>query len=180
MGRLLSLLKNASGERTLSSAIGRWRQAVSRRIDALEPSYSQAALVGGVQTIADLAAATTVAFDTLVTSQGDDIAFNAATGEFTLAPGYYELDARVQFEGFDTAGTDIATIFWTDSLGNDLAPGAFGVSVPATSGQNVAEQPTVKAFVHVTSTLVVSVVSAGGQGGADVSLGAFATVRKIG
>jgi hypothetical protein len=139
-----------------------------------------AARTGSVQAIADLAAATDVVMNTLVSSHGSAVSFDAATGVFTLQPGFYELDARLAFEGFDTVTTDIAQFVWRDTLGNALANGLVGISVPPASTQNLASQPSAKALIEVTAAVGVVPVSVGGQGGADVSEGSFVSVRKIG
>lgn len=186
MGKLLDFLKAAAGEASLHSKLGQWRQKISVEVDeisssaALSPSYIEVVRRNSVQTIADLAAATVVIFDTTATLVGSDISYNATTGEFTLQPGVYELDARLGFEGFDTAATDIAQFHWEDSLGFDLGQGALGVSVAATNTQNLAAQPSVKAYLDAAVVTIVTLVSAGGQGGADVNVGSYATVRKIG
>jgi hypothetical protein len=179
--KLLDYLKAAAGESSLLSKLGIWRQKVSVAVEALDPAYIEVVRVNSVQTIADLAAQTTILFNSTASQRGlASISYNAATGEFTLQPGAYELDARLGFEGFDTAATDIAQFHWEDSLGFDLGQGALGVSVSTTSTQNLAVQSSVKAFVDLLAVTIVKLVSAGGQGGADVSVGSFATVTKIG
>ncbi|GMV18562.1 MAG: hypothetical protein AMXMBFR56_67860 [Polyangiaceae bacterium] len=182
MGKLLDFLKRTAGEASLHSGLGLWRQKVSAEVDALssEPDYSMAALTGQPQTIVNLANATTIAFNDLISSSGSAIQFLPLTGEFRLlTPGYYELDARLFFEGWDTVATDIATFFWRDVLGNDLAPGALGLALPMGSGQNLSTQATIKALVRVTTPTTVLVAAAGGQGGCDVAVGSFVTVRKV-
>ena len=179
--KLLDFLKVAAGEASLFSKLGIWRQKVSTTLDAHEAAYIEVVRRNSVQTIADLAAATTIVFDSTASQRGlASISYDSATGEFTLQPGAYELDARVGCEGFDTVATDIAQFHWEDSLGFDLGQGALGVSVPPASNQNLAAQPSVKAYLDIIATTVVKLVSAGGQGGADVSVGAHATVLKVG
>src|SRR3990167_8835144 len=178
MGKLLDYLKAAAGEASLFSKLWIWRQKISVAVDALDLAYIEVVRANAVQTIADLAAATPVLFDSTASQRGSAISYNPATGEFTLQPEVYELDARQGFEGFDTAATDIAQFHWEDSLGNDLGQGALGVSIPATSTQNLAAQPSVKAFADLAAVELVKVVSAGGQGGADVRVGSFATVHQ--
>ena len=184
MGLLTGLLSAISGEAPNTPGTHRWRRAVSELLDAVlaSPSYVLAARETSVQVIADLAAATDIVLNASVNSHGSAISFNPATGFFSLLePGLYDLDARIGFEGFDTAASDIAQFVWRDSTGTDLANGSLGSSVPATSTQNIAPQPTVKAYVEVTTVpRNVIPVSVGGQGGADVSVGSFASVRKIG
>ena len=178
--RLLALLKAAAGEASLLSRLGRWRQAISLQVDALAaPTYVLAAQIAG-QAIADLAAATTIIFDSLGASIGSGISLNTATGEFTLGPGIYELDARIDYSGFNTVATDIAYFHWEDSLVNDLSHGAIGVSVPPASTQNLAPQPSVKGVITVTTSAVVRLISSGGQGAAFINTGSHATVKKIG
>ncbi len=178
---LLQYLKAAGGEASLLSRLGVWRQKVSARVDAHEAAYIEVVRLNATQLIANLAIPTDVVFNSTASQRGlASISYDSATGEFTLQPGAYELDARLAFGGFDTEASDIAEFHWKDSSGFDLGQGAAGTSIPAASTRNLAAQPSVKAYLDILATTIVKVVVVGGQGGASVDVGSHATVLKVG
>jgi hypothetical protein len=179
MGKLMDLLKGAAGEGSLHSRLGRWRLAVSKAIDALSTDFIQVQLVAGLS-IADLAAATPLLFDTVMIQRGT-ITYSAADGFFQLgANACYELSTHVRWNTFNDPTTDRANVQWQDSDGNILSTN-FAEVYAQQSTVNAASQPVARTIVCTGSSgLAVRAVSVDGLGAADFGVSSFAIVRKIG
>lgn len=179
MSKLLSLLKAAVGEKSISSRLGQWRLAVSRAIDGRSVKYVMAANTAHAQLIADLGTGTPVVLETVVANQGVD--YDPATGLYTLEPhSFYELGFFPQMGGFNTEATDFAVMFWSNAIGNSLVDNTTSAIYPVTSAQNVASQNAVHIFYGTGDVAEqVHIRSAGGQGSASVGTDSYAFVRRI-
>lgn len=179
MGKVLSLWKSV--EKSLHTRSGSWAKAVSKAVDSLlMPMFAEVKLIDAVQAVADLATGETVLFDTVLSQNG--VTYNASTGRFTLlANSTYELEAHLQFENFGTAD-DVARWRWLDDEGSTLPPGhrVEGKAVPPGSTLGVSGISCAKVVMRTTRDMDVLVFVTGGTGSADISLGSYAIVRKVG
>lgn len=176
--KLLSLLKSASGEASLGSALGRWRQAVTNVIDAMAPKYVITSLTGAPQAIPDLSVSTPIILDTISADGG--VPYNTATGVYSLeANSLYELAFYGLFQVFGTEANDFTTVNWQDSQGNVLVPDVFSVHLPLTTTQNIGTQTTARILYRTTEAIDVRIMSQDGSGSASVG-SSYAIVRKLG
>lgn len=183
MGRLLSLLKVAAGERSLHSAIGKWRIAVSQALDAgsFVPQYNQAR-----RTIdQSFASVGDVILDDVPTSVGN-LAYNTLTGEWTLeAHATYELEFFGFFANFGGVG-DIVQTDWVDSTDTTLVT-PFGATfggyfTPGGLSTIGASNKPVSKVIYRTGAVpeVVKIRVTNLTSTADLQAGSYAIVRRIG
>lgn len=178
MNFLSSLLKTSGAESGLSSALGAWRRAVSRLLDAMSAKYVIAYYAGAGQVIADLSATTTLILDTITANQG--VPYDVATGAFTLEPNsVYELSFHAFFKSFNTVASDYAVVSWQDVAGNVLVSGTPAFCYPMASTENNSQQPVAHVIVKTTTALQVHAVATGGTGAASMGR-SYAVVRKLG
>jgi len=158
---LTGFLQAASGEASLSSALGKWRQQVNILIGQIEAQQShppQAGTQTFVQTEMSSAGAgqvlgpgTTVLFDG---APYGDISYNPATGFFRLLPGHnYRLTAHFALGNYNGEGTNV-TIDWVDAVTNAVLHDGHGAL--CTSGGNPASinaNPTADTFHQVGGTV---------------------------
>lgn len=178
MDFLSSLLKNSGSESSLSSGLGAWRRAVSRLLDAMSPEYVIAYRAGAAQAIGDLSATTPLILDTISASQG--VAYNVATGAFTLKPNtLYELNFYALFRDFNAEATDYAVVAWQDADGNPLVSGTVAFCIPPGSGLNIAPQPVARLIYSSRVEVRVRAVATAGSGAGSMGR-SYAIVRKLG
>lgn len=182
MGRLLSLLKAAAGERSLSGRIGAWRVAVSQALDnAAAQQYNQ------VRRTIDqsFAAAGDVIFDDVPTSVGG-LVYDTATGRWTLDPSTtYELEFFGWFGNFGAA-SDVCQTDWVDAA-NDVLVTPFGATfggyfTPGGLSTIGASNKPVSKVIYRTGSVseVVKVRVTNLTSTVDMQAGSYAIVRKIG
>ncbi len=181
MGRLLSRFRSVGGEKALGSAFGRWCQAVGSLLDGvLNPPYVVVRRASSNQSV-DFTAGEDLVFNAVVEDGG--VAYDPATGVFTLAAGLYELEFYGAWTNFGTPDVTAATAEWVSHPSNvALAVGLTTWVVSATGTQNTGCQPVAKVLYPATAGEQVKVraTSAGGGGTADLLRGSsYASVRKV-
>jgi hypothetical protein len=185
MGKLLDLLKASTGEASMFSKLGLWRQRVS--IEVAQIQIQQILQYMQVRGAIDqsFAAVGDIVLDDVTTSVGG-LTYDTATGLWTLdANTTYELEFFGWFANFGGVG-DVVQTDWVDStnttlvtpfgatFGGYFTPG--GLSTIGASNKPVSKviyrtgavQEVVKIRVmNVTSTV-------------DMQAGSYAIVRKVG
>lgn len=200
MGKLLDLLKFATGQKSLHDPIGKWRQEVSRAIDgdqvgtgtgfvmATRAADQAPALVASTPTIVIFSSVRLAENAITGAPPGpiadNEISYDTSTGIFTLTPGLYELHALVRFGTFATDATDFATFHWA-------ASGALAVPLFANMEGNVyggastldrTAEPVSRVLFRVAPGANVTVaVAASAEVGATtvIQAGSNAIVHKL-
>lgn len=184
MGRFLDLLKNAGGERSLYSAIGRWRVAVSQALDTALDTSQQYNQVRRSPFEQSFAGPGDVIFDDVPTSVGALI-YNTTTGEWTLdANTTYELEFFGFFDNFGNAG-DVVQTEWVDSTNTTLVT-PFGATfggyfTPGGLSTIGASNKPVSKVIYSTgpSPEIVKVRVTNVTSTVDLQAGSYAIVRRI-
>lgn len=165
----------------MHSALGLWRQKVSKAVDDLSGPYIEVRRASSDQSV-DFSAATDIVLNTIAVDGG--IAYDTTTGVFTLAEaGLYELEFFGTWTNFGTPNTTAATVQWVSHQGLPFPTGLSTWVVSATGTQNTGSQPVAKVLYLAPAGAQVKVQASnlGGGGTADLLRGAsFAPVRKVG
>lgn len=192
MGKLLDLLQAASGESSLRSMLGKWRQAVSESLDSVTDAISSGNLVGpqgppglGIQTTEYLQVVqangnvpvfpnSDIVLDSAVIQQG--IAYNSATGVISLKAGkVYSLRAAGTMVNFVGGAPPFFDATWVGAAGNlPLVPSAIGTWRPIIDVNNEAPSNAVEVLYKPVVDIDVKLrtISSGG-GSAQIPQGHF-------
>ncbi len=189
MGRVKDTLKALGGQLSLQSPVGNWAQSVTDALEALQSGgqsshppqsgtfvqteYSE---LGAGQALVN---GSTIVFDD---SGYGDIAYNPATGIFTLGPSAtYRLAAYFALSSFSGETVNFG-IEWVDALTNvPLHPGHGAFLTPGTNTNSLQTQPTAETF-HKTGAAGQTVkLRVTGATGSATALGglSYALVEKI-
>ncbi len=154
--KILDYLLSAKGERSVNSAIGVWRRKISQAVDDLQQSSHPPQSGNFVQTEYSsagagqlLASGSTILFN----DPGfGDIAYNPATGIFTLGPSTtYRLTAHFALSSFSGETVNFG-IEWVDAITNTILHDGHGAFLtPGTNTNSVQTQPTAETF-HTTGS----------------------------
>lgn len=195
MGFLLDLLQAATGEASLSGALGHWRQAVSESIDALTertailpaPAPVPVRELDVIETERGLVLQTVtidtdVVLDFVRFSQGQ-VSYDPGLGIYTLVPGrLYELDAGGAVANFTDADAGFLRISWVDAATNAPLPTEItGIYKPSTQTNPSSNGGRTRAVFRPTgatdSRVKLRVTDA--TGSADITLFFGAIVKEL-
>lgn len=95
-----------------------------------------------------------VIWDTEIVKKGTDISLNTVTGEFTLQPGTYELQANFRGLTFSNAVGGFLTIGWVDGSNVDINKSA-GLLAPLTSTGANSPNSVASTIIIVTVPTIV-------------------------
>lgn len=139
MSRLLDLLKAAAGEGSLSSALGRWRQAVSQELEPLQYAYAKNSNAqAGITTNTRLILESNGLVSGIPRDPGSGEAWVLTEGKLYLLRGVGH------FNTFSDAVNGALRIQWVDDTGTPLVsgtadcPGAFFYPTTNTGAQSSA------------------------------------------
>lgn len=181
MSRLLSLLKAAAGETSLSTALGRWMQAVTASlVSVAEGGYSIAVLSGGIISV-NGGGPQDLPLDDAVAGEGLD--YNAGTGVWSLKAGkLYSLEFFGNWQNFNATTDSVVTQFVNSNTNGVLVNlgSAPNTARPMTGTTNATGLSTFKTLYRPTVDTGVKLRVTQIAGSADLSVGSYAIVRQIG
>lgn len=121
---------------------------------------------------------TDIVWDLETLKIGTDISLNTATGEFTIQPGTYDLNAELRALGFSLANGNVRPE-WVDGANTSLNKSA-AVLLPVTHANQDANQATAHTLLTVTVATVVKVRITSAAGTVEIrELSSRAIIKKL-